>query len=110
MVVAERVPRRWSGNSFLSRLHAIDLAILRAASRLPHSPCSNRAVSVLSDLGRGVGWAAVCAGMSWRGARRRGWSLFETMAACWPPTAVAQGPVKAISGGVVRSTTSSTTW
>ena len=37
---------------------------------LPHSPAGDRYVSILSDLGEGLGWVAAGAALSWLGGRR----------------------------------------
>src|SRR3979411_1357464 len=53
-------------------LRALAASLLLAMNRLPHTPASDRWVALLSDLGRGVGWAMVCGVLVWRdGARGR---------------------------------------
>jgi undecaprenyl-diphosphatase len=75
-------------------LRAIDSALLLALNRLPHTPSSDRYVSLVSDLGRGIGWVAICAGLAWRdGARGRRAGARSTVAML-VANSVAQGPMK----------------
>ena len=48
----------------------IDRRLYRAIHGLPHSPTSDRYVSLLSDLGEGLGWVATGIGLAWIGGRR----------------------------------------
>ncbi|HEV3232105.1 MAG TPA: phosphatase PAP2 family protein [Candidatus Dormibacteraeota bacterium] len=81
-------------------LRALDAALVVAVNRLPHTEASDRNVALLSDLGRGIGWAAVCAGLWWRGGGRGGRVdrrrevVFRTLAALLVANTLAQGPLK----------------
>ena len=63
-------------------------------NRLPHTPTSDRCVSLVSDLGRGVGWAAISGWLALRdGGHSRRVALRST-AAMLVANGVAQGPMK----------------
>jgi membrane-associated phospholipid phosphatase len=79
-------------------LQALDAAALQALNRLPHTPNSDRYLSVVSDLGRGVGWVAICAGLAWRDGswgRRAGARAIVAMLVA---NFLAQGPMKSAFG------------
>ncbi|TMB45610.1 MAG: phosphatase PAP2 family protein [Chloroflexi bacterium] len=47
----------------------IDRRLYRIIHGLPHSALGDRYVTILSDLGEGLGWVAAGAGMAWLGGR-----------------------------------------
>ena len=75
---------------------ALDAALMLAVNRLPHPPAADRHVSVLSDLGRGAGWAALCAVIAWKGDGRGRRAAVWTIVAMLSANAVVQGPMKRI--------------
>src|ERR1035437_5326065 len=82
------------GSHRMPRLGALDAALLLKVNRLPHTPASDGYISLVSDLGRGVGWAALSGWLAWRGGghgRRVG---LRSTAAMLVANAIAQGPMK----------------
>jgi undecaprenyl-diphosphatase len=72
----------------------IDAALLLKVNRLPHTPASDRYVSLVSDLGRGVGWAALSGYLAWRGGGQGRRAGLRSTAAMLVANAIAQGPMK----------------
>lgn len=79
-------------------LRALDAALLLKMNRLPHTPMSDRYISLVSDLGRGVGWAALCGWLAWRGGRHGRRVGLRSTAAMLVANAIAQGPMKQFFG------------
>lgn len=48
---------------------SVDRRLYRMVHGLPHSPAGDRYVSILSDLGEGLGWVAAGAALAWLGGR-----------------------------------------
>lgn len=48
----------------------VDRQLYRLIHGLPHSPIGDRYVSLLSDLGEGLGWVAAGVAMAWLGGRQ----------------------------------------
>ena len=48
----------------------IDRSLYRVIHGLPHSPLGDRYVSILSDLGEGLGWVASGLALAWLGGRK----------------------------------------
>jgi membrane-associated phospholipid phosphatase len=48
----------------------LDRRLYRAIHGLPHSPAGDRYVSLLSDLGEGLGWVGAGVALAWLGGRR----------------------------------------
>lgn len=82
----------------MGRLRALDAALLLKMNRLPHTTMSDKYVSRLSDLGRGIGWAALCGWLAWSGGRHGRRSGLRCTAAMLVANAVAQGPMKQFFG------------
>jgi undecaprenyl-diphosphatase len=55
-------------------------------------------VALLSDLGRGVGWAMVCGVLAWRDGARGRRAAVRTTAAMLTANYIAQGPMKQLVG------------
>lgn len=72
----------------------MDSALLLKVNRLPHTPGSDRYISLVSDLGRGVGWAAVAGWLFWRGGGHGRRAGLRSTAAMLVANAIAQGPMK----------------
>src|SRR5260370_20987213 len=49
---------------------SVDRRVFEAIHGLPHSPRSDRYISLVSDLGEGLGWVAAGIGVAWLGGRR----------------------------------------
>jgi membrane-associated phospholipid phosphatase len=79
-------------------LRAVDAALLLAMNRLPHGATSDRLVGLVSDLGRGIGWGAVCVALASRGGRRGRTAAVGTLVAMLSANYVAQGPMKRYFG------------
>jgi membrane-associated phospholipid phosphatase len=75
-------------------LRALDAALLVAVNRLPHTPASDHYIGLLSDLGRGVGWAGLGAVVAWRGGRQGVRVGARSTLAMLAANGLAQGPVK----------------
>lgn len=69
-----------------------------AVNRLPHTPTSDLYLSMVSDLGRGVGWAAICACLAWRDGSRGRRAGARSAVAMVVANAIAQGPLKRVFG------------
>jgi membrane-associated phospholipid phosphatase len=79
-------------------LRALDASLLLVMNRLPHNPTSDRDVALLSDLGRGVGWAVLCAVLAWRDGDRGRRTALRTIAAMLTANYIAQNPMKQLVG------------
>jgi undecaprenyl-diphosphatase len=79
-------------------LRALDAYLLLAMNRLPHAPSTDRYVALLSDLGRGIGWAAVCGVSAWRDGARGRRTAARTIAAMLTANYIAQHPMKQLVG------------
>jgi undecaprenyl-diphosphatase len=77
---------------------ALDASLLLAMNRLPHNPTSDSYVALLSDLGRGVGWAGLCVLLAWRDGRRGRRTAARTITAMLIANYIAQGPMKRLVG------------
>jgi undecaprenyl-diphosphatase len=49
---------------------SVDRRLYQAIHGLPHSPVSDRYVSLVSDLGEGLGWVAAGVALGWLGGRQ----------------------------------------
>jgi hypothetical protein len=72
----------------------IDRRLFTLINGLPHSTTSDRYVSVLSDLGEGLGWVAGVGGGPWRGGPNGGGGGGATAVASLAATYVVQRRVK----------------
>jgi undecaprenyl-diphosphatase len=79
-------------------IRALDAAALVAVNHLPHTPASDRYVSLLSDLGRGIGWAGICLALAWRGGHSGRRVAARTIVAMLLANYIAQGPLKRVFG------------
>lgn len=51
-------------------VEGLDRRLYRAVHGLPHSPMGDRYVTILSDLGEGLGWVGCGVALAWMGGRR----------------------------------------
>ena len=72
----------------------IDRRLYRTIHGLPHSPTSDRYVSILSDLGEGLGWVAAGIAMAWVGGRKGRRAGLTTAVASVGTTYVVQKLIK----------------
>ena len=72
----------------------LDAALLLKMNRLPHTPASDRYISLVSDLGRGVGWAALGGWLTWRGGGNGRRAALRCTGAMLVANVIAQGPMK----------------
>ena len=75
---------------------SLDRRLFEAIHGLPHSPRSDRYISLVSDLGEGAGWVAAGIGVAWLGGRRGRRAGIATAMASLGTTYVVQRMVKPI--------------
>lgn len=75
---------------------SIDRRLFEAVHGLPHSPRSDHYISLVSDLGEGLGWVAAGLGMAWLGGKRGRRAGIATALASMGTTFVVQRMVKPI--------------
>src|SRR6266478_1965923 len=75
---------------------SVDRRVFEAIHGLPHSPQSDRYISLVSDLGEGMGWVAAGIGVAWLGGRRGRRAGIATALASLGTTYVVQRMVKPI--------------
>src|SRR2546428_12675533 len=73
---------------------SVDRRVFEAIHGLPHSPQSDRYISLVSDLGEGMGWVAAGIGAAWLGGRRGRRAGIATALASLGTTHVVQRLVK----------------
>jgi undecaprenyl-diphosphatase len=93
-VVADAPPEVRREIRRMGGLRALDAALLMAGNRLPHTGVSDQYVTILSDLGRGIGWAAVCGALAIGDGSRGRRVAVRTMAAMLVANALGEGPLK----------------
>lgn len=72
----------------------IDRRIFGWINNLPHSPASDRQISAISDLGKGLGWAAAGAGLALLGGSRGRRAGVATALASLAATYIVQEQIK----------------
>ena len=72
----------------------VDRQLYRAIHGLPHSPAGDHYVSMLSDLGEGMGWVAAGLALAWLGGRRGRMAGLATAIASLGTTYLVQRIVK----------------
>lgn len=72
----------------------VDRRLYRMIHGLPHSPTSDRYVSLMSDLGEGLGWVAAGVGLAWMGGRKGRRAGLATAVASLGTTYVVQELIK----------------
>src|SRR5260370_10789920 len=75
---------------------SVDRRVFDAIHGLPHSPRGDRYISVVSDLGEGLGWVAAGIGVAWLGGQRGRRAGIATALASLGTTYVVQRMVKPI--------------
>jgi undecaprenyl-diphosphatase len=75
---------------------SLDRRLFEAIHGLPHSPQSDRYISLVSDLGEGAGWVAAGIGVAWLGGPRGRRAGIATALASLGTTYVVQRMVKPI--------------
>lgn len=75
---------------------SLDRRLFEAIHGLPHSPRSDRYISLVSDLGEGMGWVAAGIGVAWLGGPRGRRAGIATALASLGTTYVVQRMVKPI--------------
>lgn len=75
---------------------SVDRRLFEAIHGLPHSPVSDRYISLISDLGEGLGWVAAGVGVAWLGGRTGRRAGIATALASLGTTYVVQRTVKPI--------------
>src|SRR5258708_21459911 len=75
---------------------SVDRRVFEAIHGLPHSPRSDRYISLVSDLGEGLGWVAAGIGVAWLGGRKGRRAGIATALASLGTTYAVQRMVKPI--------------
>lgn len=75
---------------------SVDRGLFDAIHGLPHTPTSDRYISLLSDLGEGMGWVLAGVSVAWLGGRRGRRAGIATALASLGTTYVVQRMVKPI--------------
>ena len=75
---------------------SVDRRLFDAIHGLPHTPVSDRYISLISDLGEGLGWVIAGVGVAWLGGRRGRRAGIATALASLGTTYVVQRMVKPI--------------
>ena len=75
---------------------SVDRRVFDAIHGLPHSPASDRYISLVSDLGEGLGWVAAGIGVAWLGGPKGRRAGIATALASLGTTYVVQRMVKPI--------------
>jgi undecaprenyl-diphosphatase len=82
----------------MSRRASIDRSVFMTINRLPHSRLLDQRVSLLSDLGEGVGWAAGAAWLAVRDGARGRRAAGASVGAMLVATVLVQGLIKGALG------------
>jgi undecaprenyl-diphosphatase len=75
---------------------SVDRRVFDAIHGLPHSPVSDRYISLISDLGEGLGWVVAGVGVAWLGGPKGRRAGIATALASLGTTYVVQRMVKPI--------------
>ena len=75
---------------------SVDRRLYALIHGLPHSPIGDRYVSILSDLGEGLGWVAAGAALAWLGGSKGRRAGLATVIASLGTTYVVQQRIKPI--------------
>ncbi|TMC97894.1 MAG: phosphatase PAP2 family protein [Chloroflexi bacterium] len=75
---------------------SVDRRLFQAIHGLPHSPRSDHYISLVSDLGEGLGWVAAGVGVAWLGGQRGRRAGIATALASLGTTYLVQRMVKPI--------------
>jgi membrane-associated phospholipid phosphatase len=78
----------------MPRRMTIDRDLFMAINRLPHTRYVDQQVSLLSDLGKGAGWAAGAAWLAARDGRRGRRAALASVGAMLLAVTLVQGPIK----------------
>src|SRR5437879_13202435 len=81
---------------------SVDRRVFEAIHGLPHSPQSDRYISLVSDLGEGMGWAAAGIGVAWLVGRQGRRAGIATALAALGPTDVVRRMGRPEFGGPRR--------
>jgi undecaprenyl-diphosphatase len=73
---------------------SLDRRLYDAVNRLPHTPYLDEQVTLLSDLGKGAGWAAAAGWLALRDGRRGRRAALASTGAMLLAVALVQGPIK----------------
>jgi undecaprenyl-diphosphatase len=72
----------------------LDRRLFTLVNHLPHTPYVDAQVSLLSDLGKGIGWAAAAGWLALRDGRRGQRAALASTAGMLLAIVIVQGPVK----------------
>jgi undecaprenyl-diphosphatase len=75
----------------------IDRRLYLIIHGLPHSPIGDRYVTLLSDLGEGIGWVAAAAAIAWLGGRKGRRAAVATAVASLGTTYLVQEVIKPVA-------------
>jgi undecaprenyl-diphosphatase len=75
----------------------VDRRLFRMIHGLPHPPLGDRYITLLSDLGEGIGWVAAAAAMAWLGGRKGRRAGLATAVASLGTTYVVQEIIKPVA-------------
>jgi undecaprenyl-diphosphatase len=75
---------------------SLDRRLYRTIHGIPHSPTSDRYVTILSDLGEGLGWVAAGIGLAWVGGRKGRYAGAATAIASLGTTYLVQQLIKPV--------------
>lgn len=75
---------------------SIDRRLYRLIHGLPHSPVGDRYVTIMSDLGEGLGWVGAGVALAWLGGRRGRRAGLATIIASLGTTYLVQQRIKPI--------------
>jgi membrane-associated phospholipid phosphatase len=73
----------------------LDRRLFGALNRLPHTKYLDEQITLLSDLGKGMGWAAGAAWLAYRDGSRGRRAALASVSGMLAAVALVQGPVKA---------------
>lgn len=93
-LVADEPPELRREIRSMGGMRALDAALLVAINRLPHTPDSDRYVTILSDLGRGIGWVGLCGALAIGGGPSDRKAAVRTVAAMLLANALGEGLLK----------------
>src|SRR5579864_5229013 len=74
----------------------VDRRLYRMIHGLPHSPMGDRYVTIMSDLGEGLGWVGAGVALAWLGGRRGRRAGLATIIASLGTTYLVQQRIKPI--------------
>jgi membrane-associated phospholipid phosphatase len=78
------------------RRETLDARLFLAINRLPHPKAGDQQLSLLSDLGKGVGWVGAGCWLALRDGRRGRVAALASTAAMLAAVGLVQGPLKAV--------------